>query len=76
MQRKFGADTAEIEGTVSGALDSDGNFFPLDSCQITTAKDPTTGQVTQMDATYGGGTWRRTFTYNTNSTVTSQWVKQ
>lgn len=60
---------------VSGAYDSAGNFFPLDSCHQKINKDAG-GNVTSIEATYGTDVWVQTYTYNVNDTQISQWVKQ
>lgn len=61
--------------SVSGAFDSSGEFFPLDSCAQNIAKN-SSGQVTQIDATDGVNTWRQTYTYTAAGMAISMWVKQ
>lgn len=61
--------------TVVGALDSDGNFFPLESCRQEITKDEN-GNVTQIVATFGAENWKQVYTYSATTIDIGQWVKQ
>lgn len=58
---------------ISGALDSSGEFFPLESCVRTVTKNDA-GQVTQIEASDGRNVWRQTTSYTGNVAKTSMWV--
>lgn len=64
---------------ISGALDSEGNFFPLDSCKQTIVKD-SAGAMLYITAEFGGITWKQTFTKTADGSGTKQviglWEKQ
>lgn len=63
------------EQTVSGALDTDGKFFPLDSLAQTFARDGA-GNILSIVASDGTNTWTQTFTYkNGLVSAISGWVK-
>jgi hypothetical protein len=64
------------EQVISGALDTEGHFFPLDSLQQTLTRDAGTGNVTKIVATNGTNTWTQTMTYTSGLlTNISGWVK-
>lgn len=76
MQSGVKNGTVTVAGTIEGALDSLGNFFPLGSAAVVPGYD-TSGNMITETATYNGGVWIRTHTY-TNGVYggVSQWVKQ
>jgi hypothetical protein len=64
---------------ISGALDSNGDFFPLDSCKQTIFKDGS-GAISYITAEFGGVTWKQSFTKAADGAGTKQiismWEKQ
>lgn len=68
--------TRGANDVVSGAYDTEGRFFPLDSLPTTINKD-TSGNVVSIVATSLSGklTWTQSYTYTSTSTVISGWVR-
>jgi hypothetical protein len=70
----LGLNNVTVVGTLDGAIDSTGNFFPLGSCAKT--YNYTGSDNTSIVASDGVHTWTQTMTYTSHVLQTvSQWVK-
>jgi hypothetical protein len=81
MQSGQGVNVVNIDGTVDGAFDSSGNWFPLGSCKLEEFDD-SNGKLDYVLATspIDGSVWKQQMTYNSTpgvaARVTGFWVKQ